>query len=152
MFGRFIHGWNATIQTNFTAAVVKLTENLQNISQKAKRLSRFQQFVSTFSLERFFFCCFWDPLALTVMSSQPGSRPRSALVLAPEETPVLKQGEQYTFAPDIDNIKMLIKWTTRQIGMICDLELMVFMYDERVSAVLVTGINKIFHFMLFNSF
>lgn len=66
-------------------------------------------------------------------SSQPGSRPRSAIIESKEETPTIKQGEQYTFSSDIDNVKMLMKWTTRQIGMICDLELMVFMYDERVS-------------------
>lgn len=67
------------------------------------------------------------------MSSQPGSRPRSAIVETVEETPVIKPGEKYTFGYDVDNIKMHMKWTTRQMGMICDLELMVFMFDERVS-------------------
>lgn len=70
------------------------------------------------------------------MSSQPGSRPRSAIVETVEETPVIKPGEKYTFGYDVDNIKMHMKWTTRQMGMICDLELMVFMFDERVSALL----------------
>eukprot|EP01033_Poteriospumella_lacustris_P016806 gene16806-12025_t len=65
------------------------------------------------------------------MSSQPGSRPRSAIVETVEETPVIKPGEKYTFGYDVDNIKMHMKWTTRQMGMICDLELMVFMFDER---------------------
>jgi hypothetical protein len=52
-----------------------------------------------------------------------------------EETECLKLDikESYFYPPDFDSVKLMIEWVSKQQGIICDLDVNVYCYDERVS-------------------
>lgn len=41
--------------------------------------------------------------------------------------------ECFYFPSDFDSIRLMIEWTSKQQGIICDLDVNVYCYDERVS-------------------
>jgi hypothetical protein len=53
----------------------------------------------------------------------------------PTEEPEIKslaQKESIYFPDDLDCVKLLIEWVSKQQGIICDLDLNLYCYDERV--------------------
>ena len=47
------------------------------------------------------------------------------------ETANVEQNGIYTFTSDVDTTRFTVEWTSKY-GMICDLDLHVYCYDERV--------------------
>lgn len=45
---------------------------------------------------------------------------------------VLAQKESMFFPDDLDCVKLLTEWVSKQQGIICDLDLTLYCYDERV--------------------
>lgn len=50
------------------------------------------------------------------------------------EAPYIEPYETFTCGGDIDGIRLTASWTSKQQGVICDLDLNAFLYDERVSS------------------
>jgi hypothetical protein len=68
--------------------------------------------------------------------NEPGARCSSFDVMEkPTEEPEinsLSQKESIYFPDDLDCVKLLIEWVSKQQGIICDLDLNLYCYDERV--------------------
>lgn len=52
-----------------------------------------------------------------------------------EPAQILEAKESYYFPEDYDCIKMVVEWVSKQQGIICDLDLNMFCYDERVKMI-----------------
>ncbi len=48
------------------------------------------------------------------------------------ECPTLDIKECFYFPPDFDCIRLMVEWVSKQQGIICDLDLNLYCYDERV--------------------
>lgn len=55
------------------------------------------------------------------------------VVTEDDDVPNLEIRESFYFPPDFDNIKLMIEWVSKQQGIICDLDVNMYCYDERVS-------------------
>jgi hypothetical protein len=51
----------------------------------------------------------------------------------PEQQNIIPQNSLYHFQHDQDNVRIYVKWTTKQHGVICNLDLFALSFDERVS-------------------
>jgi hypothetical protein len=49
------------------------------------------------------------------------------------EAPYIEPNNTYAFPTDADGIRITVSWVSKQQGVICDLDLNAFIYDERVS-------------------
>lgn len=47
--------------------------------------------------------------------------------------PMLEVRESFNFPEDFDCIKLMIEWISKQNGLVSDLDLNMYCYDERVS-------------------
>ncbi|RYG68910.1 hypothetical protein EON64_04060 [archaeon] len=47
--------------------------------------------------------------------------------------PTIEPNSVYRFPEQLEGIRLNVQWTSKQQGIICDLDLNAFMYDERVS-------------------
>lgn len=45
----------------------------------------------------------------------------------------LEPGETLHLDEDVCNLRINVEWTTKVYGIICDLDLMIYTYDDRVS-------------------
>lgn len=57
----------------------------------------------------------------------------SEKVVEEEDVPNLEIRENFFFPSDFDSIKLMIEWVSKQQGIICDLDVNMYCYDERVS-------------------
>ena len=48
------------------------------------------------------------------------------------EIPVLEAGDGYLIPTDFEGLRLIIDCSVRTMGMICDLEISLYCYDERV--------------------
>jgi hypothetical protein len=55
------------------------------------------------------------------------------VVVEDDDVPNLEIRENFFFPPDFDNVKLMIEWVSKQQGIICDLDINMYCYDERVS-------------------
>ncbi len=63
-------------------------------------------------------------------------RPHSGILKQDQvDIPMIEPSHVYTFPSDVDGINIQVTWATKQQGIICDLDLNVLTYDERVSCV-----------------
>jgi hypothetical protein len=46
----------------------------------------------------------------------------------------LEAGQTFAFSDGTDGARLTIQWTSKQQGIICDLDIHAFMWDERVSS------------------
>lgn len=51
----------------------------------------------------------------------------------PVVVPTIEPNGVYKFPEQLEGIRLNVQWTSKQQGIICDLDLNAFMYDERVS-------------------
>jgi hypothetical protein len=45
----------------------------------------------------------------------------------------MDQNDSYIVPEDVDCIRVIVEWTSKSFGMVCDLDLKVYFFDERVS-------------------
>lgn len=48
------------------------------------------------------------------------------------DIPTIEPNGIYTFPVDVDGVRIKVEWVSKQQGIICDLDLNAFFYDERV--------------------
>ena len=64
-------------------------------------------------------------------------------VTAPPQCDILHQNEEFRFAEDVECIRLYAEWEIRNVGINCELDLVVYCCDDRVSTM--TFINSIEH-------
>lgn len=51
------------------------------------------------------------------------------------DTTSIQPNETFVIPSEIESVRVYVKWQAKQQGIVCDLDLLVFLYDERVSFV-----------------